>query len=323
MPQSDYPSPHASQRGAAALSFLLTALPVLMLGLGGIELHNWLWVRQVLGHALLEAGRAASVDHARPDTIVAEFEHALRPLYLKPGSLRHALARRSHDIGQAPWQIRIRAPVRTAFLDHAASGLKAAGIPAGLQTINHDYQALQHQQRLAQGWPEGKGPASGQTIFEANTLDIELIWAHEPLIPGVRTLMRAFGAGVSDYRGRVYAQGYLPMLRRLTLTMQSHPVAWPDRADGKVVHGARSHLPTPEVVKCSGFWAECGTPSNTGHIDPPMIPPVDGLTPPEAGSPGTPPAMDGIDPGSGTIGDQAGGTPGAGDPPACGLHLCC
>lgn len=320
----DHPSPHAprSQRGAAALSFLLTALPVLMLGLGGIELHNWLWVRQVLGHALLEAGRAASADHARPDTIVAEFEHALRPLYLTPGSLDRALAQRSLDTGQAPWQIRIRAPARAAFLDHAAPGLRAAGTPDGLQTINHDYQPAQHRRRTAQGWPEGKGPISGQTIFEANTLDIELIWAHEPLIPGIRTLMRAFGSEVSDYRGHVYAQGYLPMLRQLTLTMQSHPVAWPDRTDGKVVHGTVAHLPTPETVECTGFWAECGTRSYGGTINLPGTP-ANGAAPPQTSSPGMPSVNDGINPEPGAIGDQTDGMPGAGDAPACGLHLCC
>src|SRR3546814_5391268 len=94
------------------------------------------------------------------------------------------------------------------------------------------------------------------------------------------------------------------MLRQLTLTMQSHPVAWPDRTDGKVVHGVVTHLPTPAVVECSGFWAECGTRSNTGRINPPMIPPAESPAPPEIGSPGMPSVTDGSEAEHGAIGDQ-------------------
>ncbi|MBV6271450.1 hypothetical protein KVP09_00760 [Alcaligenaceae bacterium CGII-47] len=245
------------QSGLGAAGFLLAALPILLLGLGGVELTHGLFVRQALSHALVEAGRAAIVDHAHPDTLVEAFEHALHPLFLQEGSLHRALAQRKRDTGRAPWQIRIVQPRRAAFVDHISSATNDRSSPSGWRTINHDYQALQHEQRLRQGWPEGRGPISGQTIFEANTLTLELIWPHEPLVPGIKALMRVLRPSDDSYRHHLMSHGYLPILRGVSLSMQSHPVAWPDRSDGKVIHGEISDILTGPAANCAGFWGGC------------------------------------------------------------------
>lgn len=247
----------ARQSGMGAAGFLLTAVPILILGLGGVELAHGLFVRQALSHALIEAGRAAMADHAHPDTLAEAFEHALRPLFLKSGSLPRALAQRTRDTGQAPWQIHIVQPHRTAFTDHADPHLRIAEHPIGQRAINHDYQALQHERHLREGWPQGRGPASGQTIFQANTLTLELIWPHEPLTPGIKAIMRALNPADDSYRSRAMAYGYLPIPRSVSLAMQSHPVEWPDRSDGKVIHGEMGNGPGSPPISCTGLWSRC------------------------------------------------------------------
>lgn len=248
------------QSGMGTTGFLLLALPILLLGLGGIDLAHGLFVRQALSHALIEAGRAATVDHAHPDTLVRAFERALHPLFLRAESLQHALAQRHRDTAQAPWQIRIIQPRRSAFTDHADPDARVAGDPPGQRAINHDYQALQHQRRLSEGWFQGRGPASKQTIFEANTLTLELIWPHEPLVPGIKALIRALSPSDDSYRSRLMAHGYLPILRGVSLSMQSHPVDWPDRSDGKVIHGEMNKISPSPLATCTGFWSRCTAP---------------------------------------------------------------
>lgn len=256
-----HPSRLARQSGLGATSFLLTTLPILLLGLGGVELAHGLFVRQALSHALVQAGRAATVDHADPAALTLAFERALHPLFLQPGSLSRALAQRIHDTGAAPWQIRILQPQRAAFADHADPEASVPTTASGLRAINHDYQALQHDRRLGEGWPQGQGPVSGQTIFQANTLTLELVWLHEPLTPGLKTLMRTLSPADESYRSRAMAQGYLPIVRGISLTMQSHPVDWPDRSDGKVVHGMTGDWTSVALRDCADAWNGCAPPS--------------------------------------------------------------
>lgn len=260
------------QSGMGTTGFLLLALPILLLGLGGIDLAHGLFVRQALSHALIEAGRTATVAHAHPDTLAQAFEHALHPLFLRTDSLQHALAQRHHDTGQAPWQIRIIQPRRSAFTDHADPDASTTDYPSGQRTINHDYQALQHQRRLNEGWPQGRGPASKQTIFEANTLTLELVWPHEPLVPGIKTLIRALSPSDDSYRSRLMAHGYLPILRGVSLSMQSHPVDWPDRSDGKVIHDKMSEISSGPLATCTGFWSRCTASATSTQPNRPIDP---------------------------------------------------
>src|SRR5690606_29344445 len=103
-------------------------------------------------------------------------------------------------------------------------------------TIDNNYQAEQHERHQAQGRPSGLGPVSGITIFDANSLVLRLTYMHEPLVPGMRPLMGLLSAGAQGYARAALAGGYLPMRQTLRLTMQSHPVAWPN-TNAKVFTG--------------------------------------------------------------------------------------
>lgn len=217
--------------------FLLASIPILTLGLGGIETAHWAGLRQTLSLALMEAARVGATRQARPQAIARAFEHGLRMAYPDPLATARALRERRTALG-TPWRIRVARPVPEAFLDHADPDLRGPRDHPGQALIRNDYQARQQARRLAQGWPSGRGPRSGLTIHEANTLVLELWWPHRPLLPGMAAIARALSPLAGDpVQARLMAAGYLPFRRRAAVAMQSHPAAWPDMADGRVTHG--------------------------------------------------------------------------------------
>ncbi|WP_454690986.1 TadE/TadG family type IV pilus assembly protein [Achromobacter aloeverae] len=215
----------AAQRGAALAGFVVS-LPVLLLaGLAVIEAAYWHITRQVLDVALLEAARAGATAHGRPQAMATAFEAALRPL-----PTGRARWRRIHDDSGAPaWRIDILAPPAAAYADFGVRGL-AVPHGAGTTAIRNDYQAEEHARRRAKGWPEGRGPASGMTIFEANVLRLRLSYQLPPLTPIVRALLRALApAGDDALRASAARAGNVLIVHEMALEMQSHPAAWPRR----------------------------------------------------------------------------------------------
>lgn len=315
-----------AQSGAGMVEFAVTAVPILLLGLGGMELARWFYMKQALSLALLDAARAGITQHARPQAIKDAFEIALRPLYPPAAAqtsaqrVRHALDERHQAIRQAPWRIQVLDPAAAAFADFADPGLGA-----DRRAINNDYQREQHMARQGAGWTGGRGPASGQTIYQANALTLALTYPVEPLVPGLRPLLRLLGSGTGNYGQRVLAGGYLPMAQEIRLTMQSHPMEWPDLPDGTVVHGNAVRLstgpPAGADAPCRGLWCPgLAGPGRAGAAAP---------APTDAG--------EGMPVGGETLADAPAETPGAGpgspagdsgletlsDDPACGLTLCC
>lgn len=228
------------------LGFLLAALPAVLLGLGGVEVAHWMSLRQTLSLALIDAARAGTTQQGAPEAIAAAFEAGLRFSIPDPGSREQILARHARALG-TPWVIRILSPDPGSFLDHADPMLSGAGSAPGRPTIRNDYQAQQHQHGLAQGWPQGRGPRSDTTIFEANTLTLALWWPHRPRVPGLSGLIRQISPWVADPdSAHMMAHGFLPFRQQASLTMQSHPVRWPALADGRVRYGQpAAGAPTP------------------------------------------------------------------------------
>src|SRR5690625_3250510 len=218
------------QCGSGLAGFAVAALPVLFLGLGSAEVAHWFFTRQAISLALLEAGRAAITDHNRPEGIIRAFEHALLPLYGTRGNsgnssnssdtgsrhsirrLQHALAQRQYALSDAPWQIDVLSPSAAAWRDFADSTLRIDGA-RGRAAINNHYLAEQDQRYRTRGWPEGRGPVSGQTVFEANTLVMRLTWPHRPRLPLAVPILRAMGRATGSYQQRALAAGFSPMAR--------------------------------------------------------------------------------------------------------------
>lgn len=308
------------------MEFVIVAMPLLLVGLGSVELAHWFATRQVVSVALLDAGRAAITRHSHPEAIVAAFEYGLRPLYLSSTDhastrrLQRALDVRGRHMQTAPWQIEVLSPSALAFTDFSDSSLRVAGT-SGQATINNDYLAEQDARYRAAGWSEGRGPASGQTVYEANTAVLRLSWLHQPKLPFIAPLLKPLGNPQGSYQQRAFAAGYLPMARQITLMMQSHPVQWTDSVDGKVIYGPAEISTT--AAACSGWL--CGTSA-------PAVPFIPG---PASGpdNPGLPTAPDIV----GSPSPNDGNSSGAGDingdvdpdlivdvnDPACGVTLCC
>ncbi|HWL28948.1 MAG TPA: hypothetical protein VNQ97_08565, partial [Burkholderiaceae bacterium] len=264
-----------------------------------------------------------------------------------------ALAQRVRDTGLAPWQIQILSPTADAFHDFADPAIMQAGHPGHMQTedaaapsmpaINNNYQLEQHRRHTAAGWPTGRGPHSGQSIFEANTLVLRLRYLHEPALPGIKSLLRVLGNEHGTYGQRAMALGgYLPMTREIALTMDSHPLLWPLPAHGKFVMLRDQHAATvPRAASCQGWWClrrmeSTGSPSATAPAaSRASAPPTSEA--PAAGDPAYDSMPDATRPGDAAGNDplpgspQAGGKPGvadethavAPDDPACGAALCC
>ncbi|SHI28061.1 hypothetical protein SAMN04488135_11915 [Pollutimonas bauzanensis] len=238
----------------------VAAIPLLLLGLGSIEAAQWFFAKQAASLALLEAGRAAITAHARPEVIETAFEQALTPLFAagQGGGARQRLARaleqRSQATGAAPWRIEVLSPPAQAFLDFSDPTLAIARA-TGLAAINNNYLAEQDQ-RLREGPGGGLGAQSGLSILQANTLVLRLTYLHEPVLPGMKGLMRLLGAGGGSYGRQAMARGgYLPVMQEIALVMQSHPVNWPLPAAGKVVgpQAAPGAPPLP-AASCQGLW---------------------------------------------------------------------
>ncbi len=284
------------------------AIPVLLLGLAAIESAQWLFTRQAAGLALLEAGRAGITQHASPQAMITAFEQALLPLHASPSRasaqnrLEAALARREHRLGGAPWRIEILSPGADAYRDFADPALPVAR-RSGRSAINNDYLHEQDLRYRAMGWPQGRGPASGVDIFQANTLALRLSYPHEPAVPGMRALLSMLGNERGSYRQRVMAAGYLPIVREMSLVMQSHPVSWAMPESGKIVGPERVAVGAAGVAaECAGIWCLPSSPllgEAAGAAGEPAAP---GWRPSRPGAPG-----------------EAGGLPDAPDEAPAGL----
>lgn len=240
----------SASRGMAATEFILVSLPLLLAGLGAFEAAHWNLTRQAASLALLEAARAGSVSHADPAAIEDAFRKALQPL----GNPSRGLPQ-----GQAPWRIDILSPRAAHFTDFPGPSLD------GLRSIPHAYQDLQHQRALASGQPGGRGSASGDTIFRANTLSLRLDYLHVPLVPGMQSLLRQLGAALPDAGFAAQAMrraGTLPIRQTVSVTMQSSPRDW--QHGGYItpatrLPAGRPGMPAEGVAgspSCSGIWCD-------------------------------------------------------------------
>lgn len=268
--------------GQGAVEFLFAAVPVLLLALGSLEAIHWYFVRQAASLALLQAGRAAVTQQADPAVLDQAFTDAIQPLYTgtspaqSRARLERAMSQRQHELALPAWRIQIQSPSTATFHDFATDDPELRH-PAGLPVIDNDYLHEQHQQRLSQGLPEGRGVLSGQTTDEANTLVLHLIWPHKPLLPGVSQLLKQLAPSDNRYASLAMARGgYLPIHREIALVMQSHAVAWEMPAHGRVVRlTAPGHLTSGQGLdvntaadspsgkgSCSGIW--CLAPWEAG-----------------------------------------------------------
>ncbi|MEI2417394.1 hypothetical protein V8Z80_14565 [Orrella sp. JC864] len=216
------------QGGAALIEFVAGGALVLALGLLVLETAYWQLARQVVSLALLQAARAGATGHAEPRVMAQAFETALAPLLASGHGAQQARARvqaiaaqRAARAGLPAWRIQVLSPTPAHFADFARPGIG----PQGGRAIAHDYQFEQHGDHLGK-WPAGRGPRSGQTIFQANVLALRLTYLHQPLSPWFGALLRVL-AGDGPAAQAMRRAGLLPITVQTGVTLQSNARSWP------------------------------------------------------------------------------------------------
>lgn len=221
-----------SELGASLLESLICLLALVVAGFAVFEIAHWHQTRQLAWLTLHEAGRRGAVTGADPQAIRSAVEQS---------RARHAASSRRRGtvrmgqryledvrIGQEgipAWHIEILSPSASVFSDFADATLTRR---RRLPTISNDYLAEQHAAHLERGWPEGRGPISGKSIFEANTLGLRLTVLHAPLAPGVATLLRLLPESGNALTDTARRHGLLAITIESATAMHSHPVKWPD-----------------------------------------------------------------------------------------------
>lgn len=246
-------------QGMSTIGFLISAIPILLLGLGGIEIAYWYQTHHIIRMALVEAARQASMNHARPETIEQSFEEALLPLFISKKETAEKRQRRYfekifHQTTLPAWRIIIKSPTPAHFQDFHRNDLDIAK-QTGLYAIDNNYQREQHQTK-------GLGASSHASIYDANTLTLAMTYAYEPLLPGIKALLTSLSHLSSDnYSQQLLAHGLLPIRQKLSISMQSHPVAWPSLPSGKVITDNTVSTPTsairsPSSICQQGIWCK-------------------------------------------------------------------
>ncbi len=189
--------------------------------------HN---IRQIAQLALYEAARAGSVSAVRPERIEQAFSNAILPLFVPVGRHPSAESRLDaasrtilKDTGLKHWQIEVLNPGPFTFMDYAHPALSRQN---RRPTLRNEYLKEQHQANVTKGWSEGRGPASGLDVFEANTLRLRLSMLYRPLAPGVGLVLKALGAWRTDRTGQAWINGYLVADLLTEVMMQSHAQQW-------------------------------------------------------------------------------------------------
>ncbi|WP_159990941.1 TadE/TadG family type IV pilus assembly protein [Pelistega ratti] len=243
-------------KGMAGIEFILTAIPILLLGLGGYEFTRWYNTRHLLNIALAETARQASMAHANPETIEATFEKAINPLFASGTQTEQRRQRYLHHIQttlqNTPWQIHILNPTPAHFLDFQRKDLQITQ-QTGYAAIDNNYQKEQYQR-------QGIGTFSGEDIFAANVLTLSLIYPYKPIVPGIASLFKWLSPSQTDtYAHQIMEKGFLPMKHTFSIHMQSHPVQWPSLHNGKVLSSGKAHtIPSGKtsVDTCLGIWCQ-------------------------------------------------------------------
>ena len=147
------------------IQWCIAALPLLLLGSIAIEVTHWhmtrmrlsLSVQRAVDHAALSGGTSMAIkQHLR--------QHAPADLNLQ---LRVCLTDSVDDL-------------MPDFVDRRLS------YRVGHAVIRHDHVSQQHRDNIQRGWYQGRGPRSGKTIFEANTLRVTVVATTQARNPWIR-----------------------------------------------------------------------------------------------------------------------------------------
>lgn len=257
MRQKQPNTPYLMQRGVAIIETCLVCIPLWLVCTLMLELTYSQSVRQIAQLALYEAARTGSVAGAHPEKIEQTFSEAILPLFVPAGQQNTPAERRDmraqkffNATGLSLWHIETLNPDSAVYTDFADPVLSRI---SNRPTLRNDYLAEQHAAHIKKGWQEGRGPVSGQTVFNANTLRLELSLLYRPRTPGMALILKRLGAHRLDRTGLAWQKGYLEAKLVTEVMMQSHAQQWHTfHKNDSGVSRQRDHQQTNQVLARTG-----------------------------------------------------------------------
>lgn len=246
------------QSGAAVIESTLSILLLWWVATAVVEYSYWGVVRHLCRQALHDSLRSSVSAHGTLQ------------------SLEHAFEKLRHSRLTQAWSLRIIHPDAETLSDFQDPFLSAQ---QGRPVIRNDSQREQHQRFLTR-WPDGKGPVSGKTIFEANILTVELTYHHQLLSPWFRhwlgtatTRLSLQAAMQSDIHGgpTIKSESTGATLFESMVHHDDQKHRYPNKPHNSSASGSGTHMPiqgqdrllTIDKIKPSLTPPETGKPIRT------------------------------------------------------------
>ncbi len=214
-----------------------------------------------------------SVTGAHPEKIEQAFSAAILPLFAPPGKhdspaiRRDASARAiARETGLSPWKIETLNPGLAVFTDFAETDLSKK---FGRLVLRNDYLSEQHQTHIRQGRPGGLGPNSGRTVFEANTLRLQLSLLYRPRTPGIAFVLKKLSRHRTDRTGIAWQKGYLVAELITEVMMQSHAQLWSESGESNRRGMANKHH-APASMRIQPYLPDLPTSSEPDSAEVPI-----------------------------------------------------
>ena len=269
------------------IEFVVIGPVITLLGLALLQYGLLFFAKNGFNHAAFMAARAGSVANARLDRVQDAYVRALVPLYgggRDSAELAQAYARAQADVA-GHVRIELLNPTRQSFDDWNDPALQNS-LGQGRRVIPNGHLAFKD--------PAAVRPASGQSIHDANLVQLRFTHGYEPKLPLVRTLyataLRQMDSGSDAFHTQLLQQGRIPVVTEVKLQMQSDAIE-PEQ---------------PVSLPAGGQGAGSGEGTTPAGGAPPAGDPGAGATPAE------PPLEPGpADPGFGEIPPLCGAAPAA------------
>ena len=185
---------------------LLGMATLMLLAALTIEFAHWQTTRHLAAIALMEAARAGSVDHARPQSMERAFLKAMRARFAHGAASETAMRRRFEHIrtrtGLQAWEIEQLAPDRQAFAHATRYTRHDIAHARGKLVLRHDLASR-----------------------PALTLHLRLTYRQPALFPMVAQLAATLVSSHSS-SGKAWAAGLIVIQLEQKIEMQSDAVLW-------------------------------------------------------------------------------------------------
>lgn len=255
------------ERGAAVVELVVVGPMLTLLGLGAVQHSLLFYAKNQLDHAAFLAARAGSVGNARLAAIEQAYAEGLVPLFGggdDAPKLAAALAAAKVSLKDRA-RIELLNPTRESFDDFNDPALQARLATGSRRVISNRGLSFK---------PAGVGPASGQTLQDANLIKLRITYGVKPAVPIIGSIYKVYlkwqDNGADAARTRMIFDGLVPVVSHVMLQMQSDaiepdaPVSSPGPGNGgePVDPGDPPPPSEPPPDEQCGMFGGCSTPSS-------------------------------------------------------------